>query len=313
MLNTLPIVPDSKSLSNAVWIDLVDPSSAETTAFEKAFGLRVPNKDELSEIETTSRLRVEHGALFMTAPLVIASSDEPWIPTPTGFVLSKTVLLTVRFTRSTVFDAVSKKLSAERFEPALAYVCILEELVDHVADLLEATSRDLDDASHVIFKHDNVRRLSRETVLLRQLLLRTGRTSERMARINYALVCLDRMAKFTIERGREWVAQKEVSRLQSVSADIASLLQYTEGVVNRIQLLQDAATGIINVAQNEVMKILTIASVAGIPPVLVAGIYGMNFKNMPELNWVWGYPYALALIVVTTLIPLIWFKWKDWI
>jgi magnesium transporter len=121
------------------------------------------------------------------------------------------------------------------------------------------------------------------------------------------------MAKFTTVRGREWVAQNHASRLQSVSADIASLLQYTEGVVNRIQLLQDAATGIINVAQNEVMKILTIASVAGIPPVLVAGIYGMNFKNMPELNWVWGYPYALALIVVTTLIPLIWFKWKDWI
>jgi magnesium transporter len=182
-----------------------------------------------------------------------------------------------------------------------------------MADLLEATSRDLDDASHLIFRHDRSRRLSRETTLLRQLLLRTGRTSERMARINYALVCLDRMAKFTTERGREWVAQKQVTRLQSVSADIASLLQYTEGVVNRIQLLQDAATGIINVAQNEVMKILTIASVAGIPPVLVAGIYGMNFKNMPELNWVWGYPYALALIVVTTLIPLIWFKWKDWI
>jgi magnesium transporter len=313
MLSTLPIIPDGKSLSNAVWIDLIDPSPAETTACEKAFGLHVPNKDELSEIETTSRLRVEHGALFMTAPLVIASGDEPWIPAPTGFVLSKTVLLTVRFTRSTVFDAVSKELSAERFEPALAYVCILEELVDHMADLLEATSRDLDTASHVIFRHDNIRRLSRETALLRQLLLRTGRTSERMARINYALVCLDRMAKFTIERGREWVAQNEVSRLQSVSADIASLLQYTEGVVNRIQLLQDAAAGIINVAQNEVMKILTIASVAGIPPVLIAGIYGMNFKNMPELNWVWGYPYALALIVVTTLIPLIWFKWKDWI
>src|SRR5215469_3145509 len=313
MLSTLPIVPDTKSLSNAVWIDLVDPSSTETAVLEKAFELRVPNKDELNEIETTSRLRVEHGALYMTAPLILATGDEPWIPAPTGFVLSKTVLLTVRFTESAVFDAVRKELSAERFEPALAYVCILEELVDHMADLLEATSRDLDEASHVIFRHDNVRRLSRETALLRQLLLRTGRTSERMARINYTLVCLDRMAKFTIERGREWVAQNQVSRLQSISADIASLLQYTEGVVNRIQLLQDAATGIINVAQNEVMKILTIASVAGIPPVLIAGIYGMNFKNMPELNWVWGYPYALALIVVTTLIPLIWFKWKDWI
>jgi magnesium transporter len=313
MLSALPIAADGKSLSNALWVDLVDPSSTETAAFEKAFGLSVPNKDEVSEIETTSRLHVEQDTLYMTAPLIIASGDEPWIPAPTGFVLSKTVLLTVRFTRSTVFDAVSKELSAGPIEPALAYVCILEELVDHMADLLEATSRDLDDASHIIFRHDNVRRLSRETALLRQLLLRTGRTSERMARINYTLVCLDRMAKFTIERGREWVAQTHVSRMQSVSADIASLLQYTEGVVNRIQLLQDAATGIINVAQNEVMKILTIASVAGIPPVLVAGIYGMNFKNMPELNWVWGYPYALALIVVTTLIPLIWFKWKDWI
>jgi magnesium transporter len=314
MLNALPVAPDSsESLASAVWVDLVDPSPTETGAFEKAFGLRVPNKDELSEIETTSRLRVEHDALYMTAPLIIATGDEPWIPAPTGFVLSKAVLLTVRFTRSTVFDAMSKQLSAEDFEPAQAYVCILEELVDHMADLLEATSRDLDDASHVIFRHDNLRRISRETALLRQLLLQTGRTSERMARINYALVCLDRMAKFTTERGREWVAQNQVSRLQSVSADVASLLQYTEGVVNRIQLLQDAATGIINVAQNEVVKILTIASVAGIPPVLVAGIYGMNFKNMPELNWAWGYPYALALIVITTLIPLIWFKWKDWI
>jgi magnesium transporter len=313
MLSALPIASDSKSLSKAIWVDLIDPTSAETAAFEKTFGLRVPSKAGLSEIETTSRLHVEHDALYMTAPLITASGDEPWIPAPTGFVLSKAVLLTVRFTRSTVFDAVSKELSAEDFEPARAYVCILEELVDHMADLLEATSRDLDDASHVIFRHDNLRRISRETALLRQLLLQTGRTSERMARINYALVCLDRMAKFTTERGREWVAPNQVSRLQSVSADIASLLQYTEGVVNRIQLLQDAATGIINVAQNEVMKILTIASVAGIPPVLVAGIYGMNFKNIPELNWVWGYPYALALIVVTTLIPLIWFKWKDWI
>jgi magnesium transporter len=77
--------------------------------------------------------------------------------------------------------------------------------------------------------------------------------------------------------------------------------------------LQDAATGIINIDQNDVMKVLTIASVVGIPPVLVVGVYGMNFKNMPELNWPWGYQYALALILVTALLPLLWFKWKDWL
>jgi magnesium transporter len=314
MLNAFPIAPNiGESLTDASWIDLIDPTPIETAAFEKAFGLRVPVKEEVSEIETTSRLQVEHGALYMTAPLILATGDEPWIAAPTGFVLSKTVLLTVRFVQSTIFDSVSKKLNVGRLAPTLVYVRVLEQLVDHMADLLEASSQALDDASHVIFRRDNLKRLSRETSLLRQLLVRTGRTSERMARINYTLVCLDRMAKFTIERGREWVEHEQISRLQLVSADIASLEQYAEGLVNRIQLLQDAATGIINVAQNEVMKILTVASVAGIPPVLIAGIYGMNFKNMPELNWVWGYPFALFLIVLTTLLPLIWFKWKDWI
>jgi magnesium transporter len=314
MLNAFPIASDmGKSLTDACWIDLVDPTPPEAAAFEKSFGLQVPTKEELSEIETTSRLRVDHGALYMTVPLILATGDEPWIVAPTGFVLSKTILLTVRFAQSTIFDSVSKEFNVKRLEPTLVYVRVLEDLVDHVADLLEASSQALDDASHVIFRQENLRRLSRETSLLRQLLVRTGRTSERMARVTYTLVCLDRMAKFTIERGREWVAPEQVGRLQSVSADIASLEQYAEGLINRVQLLQDAATGIINIAQNEVMKILTVASVAGIPPVLIAGIYGMNFKNMPELNWAWGYPFALFLILLTTLLPLIWFKWKDWI
>jgi magnesium transporter len=90
-------------------------------------------------------------------------------------------------------------------------------------------------------------------------------------------------------------------------------VQFSEGLVNRVQLLQDDATGIINIDQNDVMKVLTITSVVGIPPVLVAGIYGMNFKNMPEYDWAWGYQYAWALIIITALIPLLWFKWKDWI
>jgi magnesium transporter len=149
--------------------------------------------------------------------------------------------------------------------------------------------------------------------MLRQLMIRTGRTSERMARLHYTLVCLDRMAKFTLDRAHDWIGKDIVSRLQSVSSDIASLVQFAESLVSRVQLLQDAATGIINIDQNDVMKVLTIASVVGIPPVLVVGVYGMNFKNMPELDWAWGYPYALALMVVTALLPLLWFKWKDWI
>jgi magnesium transporter len=305
---------DGASLSGAAWVDLIDPTEAERSAFEKTFGLRVPTKEKLAEIETTSRLRTEHDALYMTAPLIFAADNEPWFPAPTGFVLSKQVLMTVRFAKSAAFDAVIAELgAAEQFEPTLAFVRILEELVDRMADLLESSGRELDDASHVIFRQDSSRKLSHETSMLRQLMIRTGRTSERMARIHYTLVCLDRMAKFAVDRCRDWIAHDMANRLQTVSSDIASLVQFAEGLVSRVQLLQDAATGIINIDQNDVMKVLTIASVVGIPPVLVAGVYGMNFKNMPELDWAWGYPYALALIVITAALPLIWFKWKDWI
>jgi magnesium transporter len=315
MLNAYPVDSTGTSLSRPAWIDLIDPSDAERSTFEKTFGLRVPTKDELSEIEATSRLRTENDALYMTVPLIFASAKQPWLAAPSGFVLTKHVLLTVRFASSVSFDAVIKELAgSEKFEPAFAYTCILEELVDHMADLLEDSGKDLDEASHVIFRPDAKRiKLSHETTMLRELMIRTGRTSERMARIHYTLVCLDRMAKFTLERGREWIAPDVASRLQSVSSDIASLVQFAEGLVSRVQLLQDAATGIINIDQNDVMKVLTIASVVGIPPVLVVGIYGMNFKNMPELDWAWGYPYALALIAITALVPLLWFKWKDWI
>ena len=306
----------TRALSSATWIDLIDPTAEERAAFENCFGLRVPTAEQLAEIETTSRLRVENEALYLTAPLIFASDTEPWISIPTGFVLASNVLMTVRFAKSAVFDAVIAELrKTEKLQPALAFVRLLEVLVDRMADLLEGSSRDLDEASHVIFRPDSVQptKLSAETAMLRQLMIRTGRTSERMARIQYALVCLDRMAKFTTDRCRDWIGQELTNRLQIVSSDIASLVQFAEALVSRIQLLQDAATGIINIDQNDVMKVLTIASVVGIPPVLVVGVYGMNFKNMPELNWSWGYPYALALVVITTLLPLIWFKLKDWI
>jgi magnesium transporter len=120
------------------------------------------------------------------------------------------------------------------------------------------------------------------------------------------------MAKFTLDRSREWIGPERATRLQTISSDITSLVQFVEGLVSRVQLLQDAATGIISIDQNDVVKVLTIASVVGIPPILVVGIYGMNFKHMPELDWPWGYPFALVLVVLSIVLPLVWFKLKDW-
>ena len=204
MLRTFPLNHAATPLSHCTWIDLIDPSDDERATVEKTFGLRVPTQAELAEIETTSRLRAIKDVGLSDRPAHFRRRQgEPWIPQPTGFVLSEKVLLTVRFAPNPgAFDAVAKELAGESFEPAFAFVRLLEVLVDRTADLLETSSHDLDDASHVIFRPDSATRsrLSHETVMLRRLMIRTGRTSQRMARIQYALVCLDRMAKFTVER-----------------------------------------------------------------------------------------------------------------
>jgi magnesium transporter len=301
-------------LSDRSWVDLVAPTAAERSAFERASGLGVPSENELGEIEATSRLKIKNDALYMTAPLIFATGNEPWFPTPVGFVLSRELLMTVRVAKSAAFDTVAQETrTAEKSDAATVFVRLIEELIDHLADLLEQAGRDLDEASHAIFRPDRRKRLSHESALLRRLLIGTGRTSERMARIHYTLVCLDRMAKFTADRARDWLKPDIAARLQSISSDAASLVNYSEGLVSRVQLLQDAAVGIINTDQNDVIKVLTIASVVGIPPVLIAGIYGMNFKNIHEYDWAWGYQWSLALIVISALLPLAWFKWKDWI
>jgi magnesium transporter len=320
MLNTYPRALTEglsllrRDLADRTWFDLVDPTEAERSAFERASGLRVPGKNELGEIEATSRLQVKNGALYMTAPMIFAAANEPWVPTPVGFALSKQLLMTVRFAKSVSFDTVAKEMgAAEKPDSTAVFVRLLEELVDQLADLLEWASSDLDGASHTIFRPDYKKRLSQETAMLRRLMISTGRTSERMARINYTLVCLDRIAKFTTDRARDWLKPDMAARLQAISSDVASLVHFSEGLVSRVQFLQDATVGIISSDQNDVIKVLTIASVVGIPPVLVAGIYGMNFKNIHEYDWAWGYQWGLVLIVISALLPLIWFKWKNWI
>ncbi len=320
MLNVYPkALSEGLSASNLdsaqqAWFDLVDPTETERAAFERASGLRVPSKNELGEIEATSRLQIKNDALYMTVPMIFAAANEPWLPTPLGFALSKQLLMTVRFAKSAAFDTVANETSAaERADPTAVFVRLLEALVDHLADLLESASYDLDDASHTIFRPDYEKQLSKETAILRRLMISTGRTSERMARIHYTLVCLDRIAKFTTDRAHDWLKPEMETRLHSICSDVTSLIHFSEGLVSRVQFLQDATVGIISSDQNDVIKVLTIASVVGIPPVLIAGIYGMNFKNIHEYDWAWGYEWGLALIVISALLPLIWFKWKNWI
>jgi magnesium transporter len=308
--------PSDADLRNAVWIDLLSATEDETRRVTAATDHHIPSEADLSEIESSSRLSVADGVLTLSMPLVSRLDGEPR-PVPGGFVLSRERLITIRFAGGHVFDAFSERQmqagSPER-TGAHIFVGLLEAIVDRHADALEMIRNDLDAISHRIFRDGiDAGGGKREDRMLRETLASIGRTGDVISFIRDSQVGAARIVPYLLSTAADWLPQDLKPRLDTLRQDIASLNDFDTHLNDKVQFLLDATLGFINIAQNNVMKVLTVASVVGIPPVLVAGIYGMNFKFMPEYDWKWGYAYGLAMIVVTALVPLAIFRWRNWI
>ena len=148
--------------------------------------------------------------------------------------------------------------------------------------------------------------------LLREMLTVVGDAGEHLSQIRESLMGLQRIIGFVAETGAPWLEQDIQSRLKTARQDLVSLVDFEAHLSGKAQFLLDAILGFINTEQNDIFKVLTIVSVVGIPPTLIASMYGMNFHNMPELSWRWGYQYGLALIAVSTIVPIVWFKRRGW-
>jgi magnesium transporter len=297
---------------DAVWIDLVSPTPDEAALAATITGFTVPTEAHVSEIETSSRLATREGVLYLSMPLINRADDGPR-GAPAGFVLSPTHLLTVRFAPSQVFD----NFAPQTAKPTSAHilVALLEAIVDRQADGLEQVAQELDEISHRIFamgvRQQGERK--REDATLRVTLGQIGRLGDLISHIRDTLVGAGRIGPYVEKAAAAWLPDDLSPRLKTLQQDIASLNDFDTHLNDKLQFLLDATMGFINIAQNNVMKVMTIASVVGIPPVLVAGIYGMNFRGIVEYDWVYGYEYGLGLIVLTTLIPLAIFRWRKWI
>jgi len=301
-------------LASAAWIDLISPTEEEVDRVSKATGLRVPGENEIGEIESSSRLAFETGAYHVSTPFVALREGGVLVLAPVGFVLSSRVLLSVRFSALPAFDAAHEACRKQGVRTAEeAFLRILEIVVDRAADKLEQAGAECDELSRSAFRSSSSSS-SRDKVAgdLRGALRRVGAVADRTSHIRDALLGLGRVAAYVMESGIEGAPSVSAARMKAIRADVASLTDYQAHLAGKVQFLLDATLGFINIEQNEIVKTLTIASVVGIPPVLVAGIYGMNFRVMPELTWSWGYPMALALIVVSAAIPLVWFKRRGW-
>ena len=307
----------AEPLSDALWIDLLSANGDETARVAQETGLAIPSEDDVNEIESSSRLATRHGALYLTMPLVIQPETEPRAIS-IGFILTPERLITVRFAASRVFDHFMEHLcGGEVAAQGSAHVLIgiLEAIVDRQADALEHVRTQLEMISHRIFSPEmaSASGRKREDATLRATLVTLGRVGDLVSHIRESQVGAGRIVPYLETAAEPWLPKDLHPRLHTLRRDVASLNDFDTHLNDKLQFLLDATLGFINIAQNNVMKVLTVVSVVGIPPVLVAGIYGMNFKNMPEYDWAWGYPYGLGLIVLTALIPLAIFRWRNWV
>jgi magnesium transporter len=308
---------DAHAARQSLWLDLLDPTEDEKASVESKHGLKLPSREELSEVESSSRIAEENGVLFLSIPLVSHGRgvDEPL--SPIGFVLSKDVLVSIRYTQLRSFDAVAAKLakSEARASSVEVFAALVDEMVDFNADWLEDIAAELDAVSRSVFLKSRTRRrhLTRSSDALHRTLIEVGNAGERLSRIRGSLLGLQRIVPFVAEPERDWVPNNIRTRLKSAQTDLLSLTDYQTHLSDKVQFLLDAVLGFITTKQNDIFTVLTIVSVVGIPPTLVASIYGMNFKNMPELQWAWGYQFGLALIVLSTILPILWFKWRGWL
>jgi magnesium transporter len=313
----LKLPSTSSGEGRPVWLDLLDPTDAERREAERETGFPLPTLDQLSEIESSSRLKSQDGVLLLSMPMIALVGSVPRGLAPIGFVLSEERLVTTRFSALKSFDDVRRELEGPGTAPPPSleiFVRLCEQMVDHLADALEGLSASLNELSAAVFNVDNSRPLKkdRSNSLLREQLRQVGRFGDRASNIRDALLGLGRILAFVEEKARDWCEGRCGPRLASLHEDIRSLNDYDSQLSDKVQFLLDALVGMIGIAQNDIFKILTIVSIVGIPPTLVASMYGMNFKYMPELSWTYGYPYGLGLIIISAVIPVIWFKLRGW-
>jgi magnesium transporter len=314
-LDRVPVAADVDVPEAAVWFDLVTPTLQEDKIVERQVGIAVPTREEMQEIEVTSRLYVEQGARYMTATLMCQSDTDTPKTTPVTFILSGHRLITVRYDEPRPFMIVGHKLA--RVCPAGAsgesvLMELLDAVIDRAADILERIGTEVDQVSREIFESEES--ATERSKSYRAILRTIGRKGDLTSKVRESLVSIGRLLLYLANEAdsMRW-AKEPRAQLRGMQRDVQSLSDHAAYLTNKIQFLLDALLGMVTLDQNNVIKIFSVAAVVLLPPSLVATVYGMNFKKMPELEWTLGYPMALVLILLAAILPYYFFKWKKWL
>ena len=312
-LERIVVEPGEAPPENAVWIDMVTPSVQEDRTVEQLIGIAVPTREEMQEIEVSSRLYVENGARYMTATLMCQSDTATPKTTAVTFILAGHRLVTVRYDDPRPFAIVEHKLGRScpsKITGEDVLMDLLDAVIDRSADILERIGGEVDQVSHSIFEPEQEAQQPSYNDILKAL----GRKGDLTSKVRESQVSVGRLLLFLANEAdnMKWPKDRR-AQLQSMLRDVGSLSDHATYLTNKITFLLDAMLGVVNIQQNNIIKIFSVAAVVLMPPTLVASIYGMNFRHMPELDWIGGYPFALILMLFAAALPYLYFKWRKWL
>ena len=293
---------------DAVWIDLLNPTREEELAAEAALGIYLPTRDEMAEIETSSRLYREDGAVFMTPQIITNAAGTPVIA-PITFVMTGERLVTIRYIEPTAFKLVVDQIARDPdtfTSGAGVLLALLDEIIDRLADVLERAVAEAEQLAGNIFSQQG-------KIDFRHVMRQLGKTQGVNAKIRESSASLTRMMIFCGAITEVERVPGGSERLHTLQHDLASLTDHSGYLTGNTTFLLDAALGMINIEQNAIIKIFSIGAVIFLPATLIASYFGMNFKHMPIFDWPWGEPMAAAMMIASVVAALWWFGKKGWL
>ena len=316
-LRDAPLAAGEALPSGAVWIDLFEPTREEELLVEGALGLQVPTREEMAEIEPSSRLYERDGALFMTVSVLYGVQDGDPRTAPISFVLTDNRLVTVRYATPKPIRAFAEHA---RRDPSLvkdaptALIRLLDAIIDRLADEIEHVSSMMEELSHEIFAQSQQERRI-PVPKLTALLTRIGRVQTLLTKIRQSAVSTNRMLSFfgasnLVHDERQAELRHHVA---SLTSDVTALSEHASFLIDSLQFSLDATLGLISVEQNAAMKLFSWAAVVFLPPTLIAGIFGMTFRYFPELDFRHGFAISIIVMIASAIGPYLYFKWRGWI
>ncbi len=307
-------IPNGR-LATSTWIDLLEPTREEEQHVEGLLGLELPTREEMKDIEDSRRLYAGNGALYLTATVMVQSDSEYPRADDVTFVLTRRCLVTVRYASPKavrLFAVRAEKDPALADGPEHALLGLVDTLIERVGDNIAAVSADLDGMVHAVLAPDVQSR--RRRLDYAQMLRQLERDQILVAKARVSLSSLHRLLAFLGQPELRYeLHTSTLARATTLARDIESLIDHTHFLASNISFELAAILGMINIEQNGIIKIFSVAAVVFMPPTLVASLYGMNFEYMPELHRQWGYPAALGLMFASAVLTYLFFKRRGWL